>query len=336
MKPKNVHRGVSQLPSGENDPNKPVLGVGKISRIHRTLRKEKSRRRSRSSRDRFSLFRKALQFFFILIGITFVAGLVWIIYTQRNKNAVAPTTTLAEDTFLVPHPAGAECIQIAKKFLAATTVAELSSTARLKHTQPEEALRALDELQKKMGPIERMDWAGAEETNGLSLETVLITYKTGQYRVAYLIPDDSQKWLVDLESFISHNNRPWDQITGKGSCKASVRVIFTPANYYNGLFANDREWSCVAMTSPDHEEKIFGYVPTKSNTELSLLSILLTRNPATAILEISRDAGMEPGQFEIKKVIAQGWVEADIDYDTRMLEKNQQTKKTTEPSPPPP
>jgi hypothetical protein len=26
---------------------------------------------------------------------------------------------------------------------------------------------------------------------------------------------------------------------------------------------------------------------------------------------------MEPAQFEIKKVIAQGWVEADVEFETR-------------------
>ena len=44
------------------------------------------------------------------------------------------------------------------------------------------------------------------------------------------------------------------------------------------------------------------------------MEIFKTENPAAAMLEISRDAGLEPLQFEIKSVVAQGWVESQKNF----------------------
>lgn len=317
---KNVHRGVAHLPSNERDSNTPVLGVGKLSRIHRTYRKERSSRRSRS-RDRFSLFRKALQYFLILIGIAFVAGLSWMIYSQtKNKSIVVDTTTLAEDTFDIPHPHPTECIRIARDFFEISSVQDFEKSVRLVHLKPQEAFQAFEKFRDSQGEIERIDWVGAQEINGLSMEAVMVTYKSGVYRIVYLIPNQSNDWIVDFESILAHNNRSWSQITGEGSCKATVRVIAAPYHYYNGVFADEEEWTCLAMGRPEEEKRIFGYVKNQSSAFEALKEIFKSTNPAPVILEISRDAGMEPLQFEIKKVIAQGWVESDVIFQSRFSE----------------
>jgi hypothetical protein len=317
MKKKNVHRGVANMPSSEQDSNAPVLGVGKFSRIHRTYEKPRLRRRSRS-RNQFSLFRSGLQYFLIVMGVALVAGLSWMIYNQsKNKNQSGNTTSLAEDTFRIPHPPATECENIVKNFLEISSVNDLKKTARVKNLDPDQAYQLFNEYRQKQGEIDRVEWAGVEETNGLSLEMVMVTYKSGRSRIAFLIPDQSHDWLVDVESYIGYNNRPWEQIRGQASCKAVIRVIATPDAYYNGVFSDDKEWKCIALTTPDREERLYGYIKTQSATELAFLQVLRSKNPAPVILEISRDAGMEPAQFEIKKVIAQGWVEADVEFETR-------------------
>jgi len=317
MKKKNVHRGVASMPSSEEDSDTPVLGVGKLSRIHRNYEKKNLKRRSRSHNS-VSLVRTRLQDILIGVGVALVAGLSLLLYHHsKNKSQAGNTTSLAEDTFRIPHPPATECENIVRNFLEISSVNEFTKTARVKNLDHEHAYQLFNDYRRKQGEIDRVEWAGVEETNGLSLEMVMVTYKSGRSRIAFLIPNQSHDWLVDVESYIGYNNRPWEQIRGQASCKAAVRVIATPDSYYNGVFSDDKEWKCIALTTPDHEERLYGYIKTQSATELAFLQVLRSRNPAPVILEISRDAGMEPAQFEIKKVIAQGWVEADTEFETR-------------------
>jgi hypothetical protein len=315
MKSKNVHRGVSNLPAAEQQSNAPVLGVGKLSRIHRNYARE---RKHRSRKDKGVLFREYLKYVFLFFAIVLISGVTWILYQQINRNKdVAEVTSLTEDTFIVPHPSASECIDLVKRFLDTGSPTELARTGRLKRFDKEQGYLAFTEVSKQSGEVERLDWAGAEETNGLSLEMVLVTYKTGKYRIAFLTHDERGNWKVDVESFLAHNTRPWDQVIGKGSCRAIVRVMATPDSYYNGIFQNEKEWGCLALTSPDHSERIYGYLKPKSPAILAVTEMLRTKNPAVMFVEISRDAGMDPMQYEIKKVIAQGWVESDVEFSSR-------------------
>lgn len=317
MKQKNVHRGVSNMPTPEQRTNTPVLGVGKVSRIHRTYSRE---RKQRSRQEKGVMFREYLKYAFLLIAVVLVAGVTWILYQQINrKPETAAVTNLTEDTFDVPHPSASECIRLVTAFLKAGSPSELAGIVRLKRLDAEQAYAEFTEIRKQSGEVERIDWAGAEEANGLSLEMVMVTYKTGKYRIAFLTHDEQGNWKVDVESFLGHNTRPWDQIIGKGSCKALVRVLATPDSYYNGLFRNEQEWGCLALTSPDHPERIYGYLKPQSPAILAVTEMLRTKNPAVMIVEISRDAGMDPLQYEIKKIIAQGWVESDVEFSSRFM-----------------
>ena len=320
---KNVHRGVAHLPSNERDVTTPVMGVGKLSRIHRTYRKERSSRRSRS-RDRFSLFRKALQFFLIFIGIALTGVVSWMIYSQiKNKSTHTAGTTLTQDTFAIAHPHPPECVKIVQEFLKTSTESDVKKTARLVHMDAPEALKLLRQCLDKHGEVARVEWAGASEINGLSMEMVMVSYKSGYYRIANLLPNEAQDWLVDLESFVAYNDRPWEQITGSGSCRARVRVIAAQDFYFNGVFSDEQEWTCLALTSPDNEKRLLGYVKNQSALYDAFKEIFKSNNPAPVLIEISRDAGMEPLQFEIKKVIAQGWVESDVEFQSRFRETKQ-------------
>lgn len=313
---KNVHRGVGQLPTEERNPNAPVLGIGKLSRIHRTYQKHRPRRGSRNH-DRFSLFRNSLQFFLIGIGVIFAGVLTYMIYNQRHsKAAIENTTTLLDETFDVPHPLPPQCIRITREFFEASTPAELAKTSRLIHLGEQDAWTELEKLRERHGAAERYDWTGASLINGLSMETVMVSFKTGHYRVAHLLPDQTNEWKVDIESFLGHNNKSWSEITGKDSCRAVVRVIASRDNYYNGVFSDENEWICLKLECPDQDVKIFGYIKGNSTEFLALREIFKSANPAPVMLDISRDAGMEPRQFEIKGVIAQGWVESDAPFQS--------------------
>ena len=116
MKKKNVHRAVASMPSSEEDSDTPVLGVGKLSRIHRNYEKKNLKRRSRSHNPTI-LVRSKLQDLLIVIGVALVAGLSWLLYHQsKNKSQAGNTTSLSEDTFRIPHPPATECETLSENF----------------------------------------------------------------------------------------------------------------------------------------------------------------------------------------------------------------------------
>jgi hypothetical protein len=313
---KNVHRRVGQLPTEERNPNVPVMGIGKISRIHRTYSKHRSRRRSRS-RDALSLFRKGLQWFLIGIGVVFAGVLTFMIYNQRNsKITLNDSATLLDETFDIPHPLPTQCVRLAREFFEAPTPAELAKRSRLIHASEQETWNELEKLRALHGAPESYDWSGASLVNGLSMETVMITFQSGHYRVAHLLPDQANVWKVDAESFFGRNSKPWSEITGKESCRTIVRVMATQDFYFNGVFADEKEFICLKLSRPDQDVSLFGYLKYNSTEFLALREIFKSANPAAIMLDISRDAGMEPRQYEIKEVIAQGWVESEVIFQS--------------------
>jgi hypothetical protein len=244
------------------------------------------------------------------------------LYHQVNhSDDQTPISTLAQDTFVIPHPPAATCVSLVQDFLRCSSPLELSRTARLKRLNETDAYLRFLPFRKAQGEVERVEWIGAEETNGLSLERVLVIYKSGQYRVASLTDVGQGDWRVDFDSFISYHTKSWEQISAQGSCSALVRVKVTPDFYYNGYFQSEKEWSCLALRFNDQSDIVYGYVPPSSPVFLDIVAMLRVNDPAEMILEISRDAGMNRMQFEIQKVIAQGWVESDVEFNAKNIRK---------------
>jgi hypothetical protein len=318
MKPKHVHRGLtSKPPAGGSIVNEPVLGVGKLRRIHRNF--SNSRRRSRrSTKDKSSYLKYNLRVIFILVAVAFISGVSWMLYQQINRpDDKTDISTLAQETFAIPHPPAAVCVTKVQNFLDCSSAVELSKLARLKRIDAENAYPLFAQFRKAQGEVERLEWIGAEETNGLSLERVVVIYKSGQYRVASLVDVDQGDWRIDFESFISHQTKSWEQIAGQGGCNAVVRAKITPDSYYNGYFQSEKEWICLALRLPDHPDLVYGYVVPQSPAFLDIVEILRVTDPADVIVEIARDAGMTRMQYEIRSVVSQGWVEADEPFSVR-------------------
>ena len=330
MKQKHVHRGLTNKPPASGATmNEPVLGVGKFRRIHRNF--PTNHRRSRKhAQDKSAYLKYNLRVIFVVVAVAFISGVSWMLYQQiRRADDKIAFGTLAQDTFAIPHPPAATCMAKVQKFLECSSASELSQMARFKRIDPANAYAQWVEFRKKQDTVERVEWMGAEETNGMSLERVAVIYKTGQYRIASLVDVNQGEWKVDFESFIGHQTKSWDQITAQGSCNAIVRVKVTPDSYYNGYFQSEKEWICLAMRLPDQPDIVYGYVPPQSPAFLDILEILRVSDPADMILEISRDAGMNRMQFEIRSVIAQGWVESDVAFSARKIKKapdNQQAQ----------
>lgn len=317
MKPKNVHRGVSNMPTESTGAQ--AARVGKLSRIHRTYKSGVRRQRSRGkSRNNHNRLREYLNYFIGSFAALLMAAVGWMIYSQITKKTVTKeTTTLTQDTFTVPHPDVNSCVAIAQKALASSAGDAWQEHVFLRNIEPEVFATNLEKLKKTEGVIEKIEWAGALEINDLSLEMVVVTFGSAETRVAYLTHDADGVWRLDGESFLEWQGRPWAELLDKGNCKAIVRMIVMPDSYYNGVFSDEKEWICLSLKSLNGENQLSGYVRPQSAVHLAIMEIFKTSVPAAVMVEISRNSAMEAKQFEIKRVIAHGWVESDVVFSSK-------------------
>lgn len=312
MKPKNVYRGLSSMPAHDQKQNTPVMGIGRVSRIHRTYSKEKKRSRSRHRhRNRAQFLMRYLHVILTLAALFFVGGIVWILYQQVNKKE--PETASVEETTkalailsITPN----ECVDLVTKWLNLDDPKSVAELSRLLHVTPEEGCAELQKIRNKQGAVKRIKWLGTDQSIAIPQEKVLVSYENGHYRVASLIANPEGKWQVDLESFIAHQTKSWKTITSPEACDARVRVLLRHDSYFNGAFQDEAKWASYALTNSEQSDVIYGYARKNSAAYLALEDILSIKPNVPVILEISRDAEMLPTQFEIKKVIERGWVES--------------------------
>ncbi len=313
MKPRNVYRGVSQAPKDSNSTDN---RIGRLARIHRHYDKQSSRKRNKNVRS--TTFRNYVYVLVIGSALGIIGLLGWIISGQMARKEVkTEVVSLNQETFAVPHPSSADCVQLYNKAMSAETAELLAPHVRLKSLNIEDAFRRLSETKAQDGKVLSVDWSGSVETNGLSMETILVTFESNKMRFAYLVSNNKDEWVLDLESYIRHTSKPWSVIAGSNSCDAIIRATVNYNSYYNGIFKDEQRWICFALASEDHQGSLWGYAKLKSAQHKALDEILRTSNPARTVIEISRDAGMDVGQYEIKRVLAQDWVESDDVFDAK-------------------
>lgn len=310
MKTKNVFRGLSSMPLHDQQLNTPVMGIGRVSRIHRTYKKEKKRSRSRN-RNKAQFLMRYLHVILTMAALFFVGGIVWILYQQVNKKEpTAPTVEETTKALSILTITPKECVALVEKWLTLDNPKAVAELSRLVHLSPEEACEELQQTRLKQGVVKRIKWLGTDQSISIPQEKVLVSYESGHYRVASLMTNSEGKWQVDLESFVAHQSKPWKKIMSPEACQARVRVLLRQDSYYNGAFQDESIWASYAITNSEQSDVIYGYARKNSAAYLALQDILSIKPNIPVILEISRDAEMLPSQYEIKKVIERGWVES--------------------------
>jgi hypothetical protein len=329
MKPKNVYRGLSSMPMPDQQQNTPVMGIGRVSRIHRTYKKDKKRSRHRH-RSKAQFLMRYLHVILTLAALVFVGGIVWILYQQVNKKE--PTVASVEETTkalaiftITPR----ECVALVEKWLKLNEVDQLAAHSRLVHLGPDEALAEMTKTREQQGTVKRIKWLGTDQSISIPQEKVLVSYESGHYRIASLIANAEGKWQVDLESFVAYQSKPWKKIMGQEACQARVRVLLRHDSYYNGAFQDESVWASYALTNTEQSDVIYGYARKSSAAYLALEDVLSAKPNVPVILEIAREAEMLPSQYEIKKVMERGWVESQKEL-SRSYERRPQSK-TREP-----
>lgn len=305
--------------------SKRILGdaaeVGHVPRLHKTARGFRERL---SYAGRIPLILLAIGLFLFGAGIT---GLVlWVSAGTASRAPIALNTSPFPRTLpvvpLVPVPPSPVLEKTVSTFLAARTAEQLEPLIRGSSQRPDGIAAKLAELEAEDGKITTVDYFGPIESRNLQLESVVVNFNSGRNRIALLSPDPAGVWRVDFDAFDRHVTTDWATLLTGGPNEATVRIYACLDNYYNGRYANDREWACYGLASPDHETLMFGYALRGSPQHMAMAQ-LLRRNPLSPnrtvkrmTLDLRHTGTGDRRQFEIVRVMADDWALGNEPFDT--------------------
>lgn len=218
-------------------------------------------------------------------------------------------------------PSEKEALASVKAAMSLRDPAKIGEAFRQGAASPEAVVSFLQSLDSKDGAITGYSYLGDLFLNGLEISGVVVNFNTGERprnRVAFLTPDAEGIWKIDFDAFARTASPSWEEIVGKGTAVAKVRVYAARDNYYNGVFSNEREWVCYGIASPDTTELFLGYCRRGSAQAKAMESILGKLTSLSRVtLEFRQREGGAERQYEISQVVAQDWVEGDKPFDAK-------------------
>ncbi len=295
-------------------------GTGLPKGIRRRKRKAEGRR-SRKRRDR----RRVIKTWTFLVAVAAVGLLgvcIWLgidkIFSERPEgmepDPVAVAKPLAISQF--PSPSDKAAIELVRTALAVRDVARVGQFIRTGKASPEQVVEFFKGMVAGDGEIDRYEWLGSMDANGMALEGVSVTFKTGKNRLALLTPDSRGKWRMDFESFARVVEPAWKEIVENRAKMAVVRVFVAKDSYYNGIFSDEKQWLCYGIASPDTPEILVGYCKTDSPQARAVRWIASKSTGANrATLELQHRPDSEARQFEITRVLSEDWVIREKPFD---------------------
>ncbi len=264
------------------------------------------------------------------LGVIGTAVFLWV---RRGKNPSGDTpATMVQSrqkevrvASRFPSPSEEEAVALVKQAVLARDSKSIEKYFRLDGSSPSAAALFLEAMSRLDGPIRDFNWIGSADQNGLLMDSVVIRSQAGdslKNRIAMLTPDDHGVWKTDFHAFARTCHPAWNEIAKEQSKGGKIRAFLRKDSYYNGVFADDKAWFCHSLWSPDGEQTLFAYCRVDSAQHKALDRILRRAEnantemfPAMALLEIRRVEGAEVRQFEITRVLAEGWVMSATPFD---------------------
>ena len=319
MKTPDIRRGIVSSRARQSGDS---ADIGKVARVRGSLRTEgKSRRRRRAERDAATSGRKVL-FWSILLGSLSVAViavtlLIWLapkLSSDDDEDSLSQMMSTAVKARIVskfPSPSGEESMSLVKRVIENRDPVQVDALMWKASHSPEEIVAYFAGREQRDGPILSYRWLSSMDSGTLLMDGVMVASDNkGKLceRLAILTPDSEGHWKVDFDAFARTVTPSWTDLLEKGAEKGQVRVFVMPDMYYNASFADENQWECYALTTPDLDEALHGYCRKNSDLAATIHSLFTAENNGgRATLEIRRVAGGEPRQFEITKVIAKDW-----------------------------
>lgn len=312
--------------------------MGRVARMRGTGLPREARRKKKggkSGSDR-EYRKKVIQTWSLIVcGLAVVSlGIViflWLVPKMESgensveKMAVKPSKTVRVVSPFAS-PSETDALALVKRALSIREPEKVAGFFRPGAASPQEVVNFLSGMESMDGAIENYTWLSSMDANRLSIDGVLVSFKSSEKqksRLALLTPDATGTWKIDFAALARTVQPSWNAILETGAVLAQVRVYIAKDIYYNGAFRDDKQWVCYRMASPDTEEMLLAYCKVGSRQAAALSWMFSKEAKMTrATLEIRRVEGAESRQFEIVKVIAEDWVADKVPFDESFNEFN--------------
>lgn len=280
--------------------------------------------RQRQRREEVRRF--AFRVWFSLISLLFVgaftvAMILWL-RSQSNRADFAGTLAmddvasgaLAREVEIFTPPSEREAVRILRSALEARDVDIIHQYVHeTSEVDVEEMLGFFAAIPEREGEALPFEWTGTTESDRLQIQGLNVYFEKDflrSARMAMLLPDEDGEWKLDFPSFARWSDPPLDLFdSGDGYPGGRVRVILAQDQYFNGPFADDREWACYAVYSPDIDTTAFVYSRIGSPENRQVRALLEREGGMVrANVEIRRTDGALRNQFELTRVIAGDWL----------------------------
>lgn len=337
----NIHRSVKSQQHDRKVGDDPA--IGRVARmpgagIRKTLgtrRKRNSRGKTRGGNGEKHRWKKRMILIWsgtlaiFALGVIGGALVLWMNRGQPETTAISGTPEFqTRVASLFPSPSEDEALELVKQAMQAKTPGVVEHCFRLNGESSETILSFLKNMVKEDGPIKGYHWLGSIDSSDLLIDGVRVLLGNNvpqKDRIAMLTPNDEGIWKVDFHSFARTCSPPWEEVIRPDSKGGKVRVIFFPDTYYNAAFADDTQWSCFQLLSPDEDVTLLGYCRVNSPQHRAIVKVFVRatrrnrsdQRPPRGLLEIRRVEGGEPRQFEITRVLAEDWVESPTFFDEK-------------------
>lgn len=336
MKTRDVQRSVRIQRFDRNTGDAPSIGrVGRMPGTGQGKGESRRRRRgespaslrARNNRRKIMLMWSAI-FLVVTMGVMGTAVWLWLRPKIRPMVAVNQTPVRKVEERVVSKfesPTEEAALALVKSALANRDLSRVAEFFRTGASSPAEVVGFLENLEKTEGKPIGMGWLRSLDANGMLLEGVAVGFQAeGQKktRLALLTPDAGGRWQVDFDAFARKVDPAWNELLAGDVKRALVRVVVTRRHYYNFHYKDDSQWVCYEMTTPDHDEILFGYC-REGSTQAEAMSRIVTIEEMVegdfggnrATLEIRRNQDSDSRQFEIARVLAEDWVMGDAAFD---------------------
>lgn len=186
------------------------------------------RKKDRSDKKRRETFLRT-----IAIGVLALIAMGLIAVVGLNRDRVTNDTVWRDPSAasyvqpvqsMVP-PTEDEALGLVRTVLEMKNADQFGSRVRLNGMTAEQAVDFLVHREERDGKVQRMDWIGNMDSNGIQIEAVQISFdkESSIPRRALLTPDKNGDWQVDLASLANWNTVPWERFLKEPGCEADLR-----------------------------------------------------------------------------------------------------------------
>lgn len=216
-----------------------------------------------------------------------------------------------------------EAIRLVKDALKARSGPEIEAKIRKGDASVEQVAAFLNAMKGEDGDVDRFQWLSRLDTTAPGVEGVLVTFKKKQAadrdrnRLALLVADEKGEWRLDFPAFARLATPAWSEFLEGKAESVTVRVYVAADQYFNGPFADESQWKCFGIASPEVADLLYGYCKVDSLQTQAIQKVLADKKMARVTLVLHRVEGAASRQYLIKRVLAEDWAVTDVAPDDR-------------------